>query len=60
MKMNVTSTDYDNFSYSSRFHANNITGSGVMPISFHIELTRNPEIENTRLSFAEYLETGTS
>ena len=31
-----------------------------MPISFHIELNRNPEIENTRLSFAEYLETGTS
>ena len=31
-----------------------------MTISFYKELTRNPEIENTRLTFAEYLKAGAS
>ena len=45
------------FSYWSKFHVNNITGSGVMTISFYKRLTRNPEIRN---SFAQYLKTGAS
>ena len=35
------------FSYWSKFHVHNITGSGVMTISFYEGLTRNPEIGNT-------------
>ena len=35
------------FSYWSRFHVINITGSGVMTIYFYKGLTRNPEIGNT-------------
>ena len=35
------------FSYSSKFHVNVITGSGVKTISFCKGLTRNPEIGNT-------------
>ena len=34
------------FSYWSKFHANIITGSGVMTISFYKGLIRNPEIGN--------------
>ena len=37
----VTSSDW------SKFHANTITGSGGMTISFYKTLTRNPEIGNT-------------
>ena len=33
-------------SYWSKFHVNIITGSGVMTISFHKGLARNPEIRN--------------
>ena len=36
-----------NFSYWSKFHANIITGSGIMTIFFYKGLTRNTEIENT-------------
>ena len=39
------------FSYSSTFHDNIITGSGVMIIFFYKELTRNLEIRNTPLWF---------
>ena len=35
------------FSYWSKFHANIISGSGVMTIYFYKGLTRNPEIGNT-------------
>ena len=35
------------FSYCSKFHANIITGSGVMTVFFYKGLTRNPEIGNT-------------
>ena len=35
------------FSYWSKFHANIITGSGIMTIFFYKGLTRNPEIGNT-------------
>ena len=34
-------------SYWSKFHANVITGSGIMTIFFYKVLTRNPEIGNT-------------
>ena len=36
-------------SYWSKFHVNNITGSGVMTIFFCKGLTRNPEIGNTHV-----------
>ena len=36
-----------NFSNWSKFHANNITGSGFMTIFFYKRLIRNPEIGNT-------------
>ena len=36
-----------NFSYLSNFHANIVTGSGVMTIYFYKGLTRNPKIRNT-------------
>ena len=36
------------FSYWFKFHPNIITGSRVMTIYFHKELTRNPEMGNTR------------
>ena len=32
------------FSYSSKFHVNIITGSGIMTILFYKGLTKNPEI----------------
>ena len=35
------------FSYWSKFHANIITGSGIITIFFYKGLTRNPEIGNT-------------
>ena len=35
------------FSSWFKFHINNITGSGVMTITFYKGLTRNPEIRNT-------------
>ena len=35
------------FSYSSKFHVNIITGSGIMTILFYKGLTKNPEIGNT-------------
>ena len=35
------------FSYWSKFHVNNITGSGIMTIFFYKGLIRNPEIRNT-------------
>ena len=35
------------FSYWSRFHVHNITGSGIMTIFFYEGLTRNTEIGNT-------------
>ena len=38
-----------NFSYWSKFHANIITGSGIMTIFFYKGLTRNPEIGNTHV-----------
>ena len=37
-----------------------IIGSEVMTISFYKGLTRNLEIGNTSLSFAQYQETGAS
>ena len=48
------------FRYWSKFHVTIITGSGIMTIFFYKGLTRNTEIRNTRLSFAQYLETGAS
>ena len=36
-----------NFSFSSKFHGNIFTGSGVMTICFYTRLTWNPEIRNT-------------
>ena len=36
-----------NYSYSSKFHVNMITGSGVMAIFVYEGLTRNQEIGNT-------------
>ena len=36
-----------NFSYWSKFHVNNMIGSGIMTIFVYKELTRNPEIKNT-------------
>ena len=47
------------FSYRSEFNVKIITASGATAISFYKRLTRNREIENTRLSFAQYLETET-
>ena len=37
------------FSYWYKFHVNIITGSGVLTILFHKELTRNLEIGNIPL-----------
>ena len=42
------------FSYSSNFHVNIITGSGVITIFFYKGFTRNRKYP--RLSFAQYLE----
>ena len=36
-----------NFSYWSNFHANIITGSGIITTFFYKRLTRNPEMGNT-------------
>ena len=44
-----------NFSYWSKFHVNIITDSGVMVISFHKGLTRNPEIGNIPVSVLPYI-----
>ena len=37
------------FSYWSKFHANIMTGSGIMTIFFYKGSTRNPKIENTHV-----------
>ena len=39
------------FSHWSKFNVNTMTGSGVKTIFVYNGLTRNPEIENTRLRF---------
>ena len=42
-------------SYWSKFHANVITGSGIMTIFFYKVLTRNPEIGNTPVWALPYI-----
>ena len=41
-------------SFVSKFHFNNITGSGVMIFFVYKGLTRNPEYGNTRLWIFPY------
>ena len=47
--LNVVCFVFFNFSYWSKFHANIVTGSGVMTIYFYKGLTKNPEIGNPRV-----------
>ena len=50
----------ENLSYWCKFHVDIITGSGVLTILFNKGLTGNPQLGNTPMSFAQYLETEAS
>ena len=48
------------FRYWFKFHVIIMTGSGVMTTFVYKGFSRKPEIGNTLVSFAQYLDTGAS